>query len=109
MARRKPETVIDQSDATWHWDKSVPIATIIALFLTVGGQGVWATWFFSKMDSRVEILEKAAAVAGPQTANQSERLIRVEETVKGVKDGITEIKALLTAQDLRERNGKSVR
>jgi hypothetical protein len=109
MTKRKPETVIDQSDATWHWDKRVPIAMIITMVLSIGGQGFLATWFFSKMDSRVETLEKAAATAGPQTANQGERLIRVEENLKGVKDGITEIKAILTAQDLRDRSGKVTR
>lgn len=99
MTKRKPETVIDQSDSRWHWDKKVPIALIVTLL----GQGLWASWWASKMESRVEFLERGYATAGPQSANTSERLIRVEEAVKGVKDGVTEIKSLLTAQDLRER------
>jgi hypothetical protein len=109
MTKRRPETVIDQSDASWHWDKKVPIALIATLFLTFAGQGLWASWWASKMESRIEFLEKAHATAGPQSANQGERLTRVEEKLEGVKAGITDIKTLLTAQDLRDRNNKAVR
>lgn len=109
MTKRKPETVIDQSDATWHWDKRIPIASIVAMFLMVAGQGLTFAWWVSKADSRIEFLEKAHAASGPQTANQGERLTRVEEKLEGVKAGIIDIKALLTAQDLRDRNGRASR
>ena len=109
MTKRKPETVIDQSDAKWHWDKKVPIALIGTFVLSMAVQGLTAAWWASKADSRIEFLEKAHAAAGPQTANQGERLTRVEEKLEGVKAGIIDIKALLTAQDLRDRNGRASR
>lgn len=107
MTKRKPETVIDQSDSRWHWDKKVPIALIATFVLSMAVQGLTAAWWASKADSRIEFLEKAHATAGPQTANQGERLTRVEEKLEGVKAGIIDIKTILTAQDARER--KAVR
>jgi len=109
MTKRRPETVIDQSYASWHWDKKVPIALIVTLILLFSGQALTAAWWASKADSRIEILEKASAAAGPQSASQGERLTRVEEKLEGVKAGIIDIKALLTAQDLRERSNKTTR
>jgi hypothetical protein len=109
MTKRRPETVIDQSDSRWHWDKKVPIALIGTFVISMAVQGLTAAWWASKADSRIEFLEKAHAAAGPQTANQGERLTRVEEKLEGVKAGIIDIKQILTAQDARERNGKAVR
>ena len=103
MTKRKPETVIDQSDATWHWDKRIPIASIVAMFLMVAGQGFTFAWWVSKADSRIEFLEKAHAAAGPQSANQGERLTRVEEKLVAVQAGTTEIKMLLQAPGKPQR------
>ena len=95
MTKRNPEAVIDQSDARWHWDKKIPIAMIVTMFLTVAGQGFTFAWWVSKADSRIEFLEKAQASFGPQSANQGERLTRVEEKLEGVKAGIIDIKTML--------------
>ena len=95
MTARKPETVIDKSDTTWHWDRKVPIALIVTLILLFTGQGLTAAWWASKADSRIEVLEKSFAAAGPQSANQGERLTRVEEKLVAVQAGILDIKSIL--------------
>ena len=97
MTARKPESVIDKSDTTWHWDRKVPIALIITMTLLIGGQGLTAAWWASKADSRIEVLEKSFAAAGPQSANQGERLTRVEEKLVAVQAGILDIKSILQA------------
>jgi hypothetical protein len=54
-----------------------------------------SAWWASKADSRIEVLEKSFAAAGPQSANQGERLTRVEEKLVAVQAGILDIKSIL--------------
>lgn len=45
-----------ESDKHWHLDRRVPLAIIFALAL----QTIYFTVFITKLDSRVEVLEKGA-------------------------------------------------
>lgn len=81
----------------WHVTRGIPLAFIITMIIFTVGQTATAAWFASAMNYRVEAIEKAQLLMSPQ----GERLTRVEEKLEGVKAGITDIKALLTAQDSR--------
>lgn len=91
MTRKTPAPVIDKSDADWHVDKKVPVALMVTIFLMFAGQSGTALWWASKMDSRVETLEKQNASAAPMP----DRLTRVEVKLESVQAGITEIKDIL--------------
>lgn len=81
----------------WHVTRGIPLAFIITMVVFTLGQTGTAAWFASAMNYRVEAIEKAQIQMSPQ----GERLTRVEEKLEGVKAGITDIKAILTAQDSR--------
>lgn len=91
MRKRRPSAVIDHSDAEWHWDRKIPIATLVTFILLIGGQSGTALWWASKMDARVENLEKQSLVSAPN----GDRLTRVEVKLEAVQAGITEIKSIL--------------
>jgi hypothetical protein len=103
MPRRKVINQDDMEDGSesnrWHVTRGIPLAFIITMVLFTLGQTGTAAWFASAMNYRVEAIEKAQLQMSPQ----GERLTRVEEKLEGVKAGITDIKALLTAQDTRSQ------
>lgn len=86
---KRPPVVVDASDTSWHLDKKVPIALILAIVLQTCGLVFWA----GGVSERITALEKQAATVAPQ----SERLARVETKLEGVTEGITEIKTILRA------------
>lgn len=86
-----PAPVIDTSDSRWHWDRKVPIALILTLVLTFAGQSATALWWASKMDTRVEALERRSTITEPDR----DRLTKVETRLEAVQDGISEIKFIL--------------
>lgn len=92
---RAPANVIDKSDANWHLDRKVPVSLIVTLVLVFGGQSVTALMWASKADARIERLEEAAKVSGPQSVVQGDRLTRVEVKLESVLDNVTEIKTIL--------------
>lgn len=76
----------------WHITRGVPLAliwTVVAMFL---GQSAGALVYFSRLDSRVEVVEKAQLLAAPQ----GERLARVEEKLIAVQATASRIESLLT-------------
>lgn len=79
------------SDDEWHWDRKIPIATIVTLILVFAGQSGTALWWASKMDSRVDSLEKQTLMSAPN----GDRLTRVEVKLEAVQAGIAEIKSIL--------------
>lgn len=106
MTRRKSvddtgET--DRNDERWHISRGIPLAFIASMLVYAVAQTATAAWFASAMSQRVDTIEKAQVQMSQQVSPQGERLTRVEEKLEGVKAGITDIKALLTAQDARER------
>ncbi len=100
MAKRKVSAEPDGSeeDERWHVSRGIPLAFIISMLVYAIAQTATAAWFASAMNYRVDAIEKAQLQMSPQ----GERLTRVEEKLEGVKSGITDIKALLTAQDSRK-------
>lgn len=88
----------DGDDERWHVSRGIPVAFIISMLVYAIAQTATAAWFASAMNYRVETIEKAQLQMSPQ----GERLTRVEEKLEGVKTGITDIKAILTAQDARK-------
>ena len=83
----------------WHITRGVPLALIFTVVSMFAGQTIGSVWYFSHLDSRVDNLEHRQSLMEPQ----GERLTRVEEKLEGVKTGISDIKTILTAQDLRDR------
>lgn len=51
---KKPEA----DDKAWHLDKRVPIALIVTILLTFGGQAVTFTIWLTRVDSRIVTLEE---------------------------------------------------
>lgn len=76
---------ITHKDKHWHLDKKVPLALIFA----IGVQTIGIAWWGATLTSRVASLEEKAALSGPQ----GERLARVEENVRGIKDNLADIKS----------------
>lgn len=74
----------------WHLDKKVPIAVILTIMLQTGT----FVWWGSRLDHRVETLERESVSRIPQ----ADRLTRVEVKLEGVQEGITEIKRLIQAR-----------
>jgi tetrahydromethanopterin S-methyltransferase subunit G len=74
-------------DTKWHLDKKVPIA----LMATMGVQVIAFVWWAGAASNRLDQLERRVEAAAPQ----HERLIRLEEKVGIVQQGIAEIKQLI--------------
>lgn len=85
--RRKPATVIDTSDSSWHLDRKVPVAIILALLMQTGG----IVWWGATASERLNALERKVDLAAPQ----ADRLTKVETRLEAVQDGISEIKSIL--------------
>lgn len=106
MIRRNPvdDTGERDNDKFWHISRGIPVAFIVTMIVFIVTQTATAAWFASAMTQRVDMNEKALMQLSQQVSPQGERLTRVEEKLEGVKAGIGDIKAILTAQDLRDRN-----
>jgi hypothetical protein len=87
MARRHPPVVVDTSDASWHLDRKVPVAIIMAILLQTGG----VIWWGATASERLTALERKVELAAPQ----ADRLTKVETRLEAVQDGISEIKSIL--------------
>ena len=78
---------MSDEDKQWHLDKKVPIA----LIMTLAVQTVTIVWWAATASARLDQLERATAIFAPHI----ERVIRVEEKVGVVQQGIAEIKTIL--------------
>lgn len=74
-------------DRGWRFDKSISLPGAFA----IGVQIVLAIVFLTKLSGRVDHLEEQVSAM----AWQAEKIIRIEEQVSGIKDGISEIKRAL--------------
>lgn len=79
-----------KTDSKWHLDKRVPIALIFAIAVQTFG----IAWWGATLTNRVSTLEEKAALSGPQ----AERLARVEENIRAIKDNLSDIKTLLRSK-----------
>lgn len=71
----------------WQVEKKIPLALIAAVILQTFG----IAWWGSAMSTRVEQLERQASAR----MTDAERIVRLEEKVGGIQQGVTEIKAML--------------
>lgn len=84
-------TTAPKDDGKWHLDKKVPLALIFALImqsfiLVAGGASLY---------TRVDQVERTVAAQGAAIAPITEKVIRVDAKMDGVKDDLTEIKLSL--------------
>lgn len=88
--------------SSWHLDKNVPITIIVTLLL----QFATALWFFSKMDSRIEYLERARLEQQGVDAAQDTRL---NDTVRTIREDVRDLNQKLDRlieYQARERPGR---
>jgi hypothetical protein len=71
-------------DATWHFDKRVPVAIIFSIFCQTAG----VVWWGATASERLSALERKVEMTAPQ----ADRLTRVEVNIESIKDSLTEIK-----------------
>lgn len=76
----------------WHVNRGVPVALLISMTIFFVTQISTTIWFAAKIDSRVDVLEKAQLAASPL----AERMTRVEEKLGPLQQGINEIKTTLS-------------
>lgn len=75
--------------SSWHLDKRVPVAFILAIL----GQTGAFLWWAASINERVASLEKANSAAVISAPVQADRLTRVESKMESVQRDLTEIKA----------------
>lgn len=83
-----------QYQREWHLDKKVPIAMIMAILLQTGT----FFWFASRLDHRVEVLERSESRAIVTAPAQADRITRLEVRVENVQEIVTEIKRLIQSK-----------
>lgn len=75
----------------WHVGREVPVALIVTIVATFVSQTIAAAWWVAVTSSRIEVVERRLDAAAPHT----ERIIRLEEKIGVVQQGINDIKASL--------------
>lgn len=84
--------------SSWHLDKNVPITIILTLLLQSAG----GLWFVSKLDSRIEFLERDRAKQHDVDAAQDARLAETVRTIReDVRDMNSKIDRLIEYQARR--------
>ena len=73
-----------EGDATWHFDKRVPIAIIFSIACQTAG----VIWWGATAAERLSALERKVEMTAPQ----GDRLTRLEVNIEAIKDSLTEIK-----------------
>ena len=71
----------------WRFDKRIPIALLITLFLQISSALIWAT----QLNARVETLEDEQN----GQLGFAEKLARIDERVKAVKQDVEYIKYMI--------------
>lgn len=77
-------TTPQPSAGSWHLDKNVPITIIVTLLLQSAG----GLWFVSKLDSRIEYLERARLEQQNVDAAQDTRL---NDTVRTIREDVRDL------------------
>lgn len=82
---------LESGNRHWHVGREVPVALIVTVTVLIVGQTAGAFWWGATLATRLEAVERDLRTAAPQ----AERIIRLEEKVGVVQQGINEIKAIL--------------
>ena len=83
----------DPAGGSWHLDKRVPVALILAIAL----QSFTAIWWAGRIDSRVDSIERRQE----QQAPQGDRIVRLETRMENIAEYILEIRNLLRQREAR--------
>jgi len=75
----------------WSVDRKIPVPLIVTLATLFLGQTIGVVWGLSNASTRLDVLERTVDGSKPQ----AERIIRLEEKVGVVQQGINEIKIIL--------------
>lgn len=75
----------------WHVGREIPVALIITIVGAFVSQTVAAVWWVAITSTRLDHLERKMEFAAPQ----AERIIRLEEKIGVVQQGINDLKMLL--------------
>jgi len=76
-----------EGETRWHLDRRVPIALIATIAIQTFGAG----WLFSQMENRVTQLERRADLQAAVTRDIPEKLGRLDEQVRAVRDMLERI------------------
>lgn len=89
----------------WHLDKKIPITIIITLILQLVGFG----WIASKLDSRIESLEKADVrhersldAQNIASDDAKARIIRIEEGMRHTLEALARIEENVSRSSARK-------
>lgn len=77
----------DEFEKHWHLDKRVPVAIIACIFAQTLAIGIWV----GSIQVRVTNLESRQHVLQETRLSMTERLARLEESVKGMKELLLQI------------------
>jgi hypothetical protein len=77
----------ETGDKSWHLDKRVNLSIIFAILM----QTALALWWASAINTRVDVLERAANTA----VGQDSRIVRLETKMDSIFQSLSEIKSLL--------------
>lgn len=84
---------IEHENIQWHFDKRIPIALLITLFLQIAAAIVWTT----QLNARVYTLEKQAV----DTSDFGEKLARIDERLQAVKQYVEDIRQEIRTANVR--------
>ena len=76
--------MIDPASESWHLDKRIPVALILALLAQFGG----GVWWISSIESRVTFLEKQAIIVNTvpiDISGMKEQLRGIEKSLERVE------------------------
>ena len=90
---------------SWHLDKGVPIALIASLLMTI----VVTAMAWSKMDARIEAVEKAQAEAKMTSKEDTQRLDRKLDEIQKSISGFREQYLQQQIDRAAERNNNGLR
>lgn len=92
------------SHSSGRWQVPLPRASTVTIIIAIIVQTAGVSWWASALTLRVDNFEKQSASFGRQT----ERVIRLEERIAIIQQGVSENRNLLMklSNELAERAGK---
>lgn len=85
MADAKP------AEGGWRLEKTVPLAVLVVVLVQLGG---WL-WAGGSQSNRLDTVETTQKQARKDAAPQAERLVRLEERVVSIQEGMRRIEELI--------------